>query len=443
MKKIIALCLLVAASAMSLAAKEDLGKLFGEAMKQPRAVGQFFCFDNKKGKIINSKDLYDYCQSKGYLTDKEKNTTRNVQRFGDIVEVVDKFYFLPESEFINYYFELATNSQSKTLIDAGDANVISPTSQYIITKVYNVKWQGRCKDGMIDGAGKGISEISKGNYLIIIGSFDKGWPVGSCTTMLIHKDSDKTQSFSYRQDAFHDGMAAVSINDKYGFINQSGVFAIQPQYSRVLSPFADGKASVKRNNGEEIIIDKSGSFIDYTEAQKTIIAREEAEKERRLAEQRAEAERAEAERQAGERRNGDVWNLGRSITSYFERNYDGELSSVDYGEGEYDCIITGCNCSLYTPSMENIKSGASFYDIGFPDDGSITYYYKYRGLRIRINFDGEYRDGSKYYIWIDRKAPASSNGSKKRSNKQPARKKSGSGKSSNSGSSKKSSGGLN
>ena len=59
--------------------------------------------------------------------------------------------------------------------------------------------------------------------------------------------------------AFVEGLAAVKQNDKWGFINREGRFAIQPQFHDVFG-FSEGLAAVKKDK-KYGYIDKNGTFV--------------------------------------------------------------------------------------------------------------------------------------------------------------------------------------
>ncbi|WP_368123615.1 WG repeat-containing protein [Bacteroides cellulosilyticus] len=72
-------------------------------------------------------------------------------------------------------------------------------------------------------------------------------------------------------DDFSEGLAIVTINDEYGFIDKSGKFVIEPQFEYA-SKFSDGISRVE-NNGKEFKIDTNGnvvsdldSYEDFTES---------------------------------------------------------------------------------------------------------------------------------------------------------------------------------
>ena len=62
-------------------------------------------------------------------------------------------------------------------------------------------------------------------------------------------------------DNFGDeGLAAVKLNSKYGFINNKGEFVISPQFEYIYKPFSYGLSYVQQN-GNNRYIDKTGKLI--------------------------------------------------------------------------------------------------------------------------------------------------------------------------------------
>lgn len=61
---------------------------------------------------------------------------------------------------------------------------------------------------------------------------------------------------------FHDGYAAVlTSNNKWGFIDNTNTFRIDPIYSLQPMPFSEGFALVKRKEGANCLIDKTGKTV--------------------------------------------------------------------------------------------------------------------------------------------------------------------------------------
>ena len=66
----------------------------------------------------------------------------------------------------------------------------------------------------------------------------------------------------YYADGFKEGLALVleTHDGKYGFIDTTGEFVIEPQFDELSTGFYDGLARVKVN-GKTSFIDKSGNFV--------------------------------------------------------------------------------------------------------------------------------------------------------------------------------------
>ena len=60
-----------------------------------------------------------------------------------------------------------------------------------------------------------------------------------------------------------DGMAAIKVGKKWGFIDANGNMVIPPQFEEVNS-FSEGSAEVK-SNGQWVHIDKTGKIVSQRE----------------------------------------------------------------------------------------------------------------------------------------------------------------------------------
>ena len=64
---------------------------------------------------------------------------------------------------------------------------------------------------------------------------------------------------------FSEGRAPVMVDEKWGYIDPSGAYIIEPQFDEAL-PFKDGAARVRINVGERQTygyIDRAGKFLWY------------------------------------------------------------------------------------------------------------------------------------------------------------------------------------
>ena len=156
----------------------------------------------------------------------------------------------------------------------------------------DVRWSGDVRNGKIQGSGIGFVSVS-GNYLFIRGMFNDGFPQGK-----VNFDYPNKKFTVVIGDA-HNGFSNFMVDNKYGFINELNNSIIPATYKKVLQPFnSSGYAEVVNDKDEEIKIDRSGMFIDYTDNQKWIFEEERKLVEReaaRVAEEKRQAERKAAE----------------------------------------------------------------------------------------------------------------------------------------------------
>ncbi|MBX7242223.1 MAG: WG repeat-containing protein [Bacteroidia bacterium] len=95
-------------------------------------------------------------------------------------------------------------------------------------------------------------EIREGYRLVkangLFGFID---PAGKPLTGLLYQDAGE----------FNEGRAAVKLNNKWGFIDKNGLIVIPVIFSKVNTPFRNGKAEVVKD-GKTIFIDEKGQCID-------------------------------------------------------------------------------------------------------------------------------------------------------------------------------------
>ena len=98
-----------------------------------------------------------------------------------------------------------------------------------------------------------------------IGDFISGWArleLGQGCTYVSPNGTLMQKTFKDAQD-FSDGLAAVAVETgsgvRWGFIDSTGRFVIEPKFSNRPSPFSFGYAVVKKTNGKMVFINKQGS----------------------------------------------------------------------------------------------------------------------------------------------------------------------------------------
>ena len=303
-------------------------KHFREALTRGRQAKSYYELVNEEKKVIKLNDLTDFCQSHGYLWSKDY-TTKEIPKFGDVATSIHRFYFLPKEEWVYYVFEWTdrTMSRSSDLRNKGSVYFFDAASNSFICLRDNAMWTGSVSDGFVEGNGAGIWTRDGRNYYYFSGNFRKGFPVGKAKFRVVDSQSSGSWGYSPRETlpsgragdgpAFRevelgemqDGMALFRYLDNgekrkegselWGYVTQAGTITIKPKY-KTAYPFSDGRAAVVDDKGQDIYINKTGLFVDYTEKQKKIFAdakaKEEAEKaeqerQRLLAEQKAEEER--------------------------------------------------------------------------------------------------------------------------------------------------------
>ena len=272
-------------------------KLFQEGLSKERARKHFYFAENGKGKGMSLDNLLKYANNHDYLIG--HYTTKEIKRFGDKDTAIEFFYFLPQKEYPSYVFEFATNN---TNIKLSDLSKTGSCWLYINGKFspYNLKWSGNIIDGKLDGEGIGffISE-DENLYLVTTGKFQKGLPLGSLQVekFVYNKNNPETVSFynisSVNVNNLQEGLASfTAAGGKWGFVSKDGEIVVQPTYESVIKEFSNGKAEVL-SDGKEIIIGRTGNYIDLTDNQKNIEAQKKAKEEQERL--RAEQERKQKE----------------------------------------------------------------------------------------------------------------------------------------------------
>lgn len=295
-------------------------KLFQEGLRSGRAPQKFYYAKNTKGKGVSLEKMKQYAAKQNYLLG--NYTTKQIDRFGDKQTAIDGIYFMPLDEYPKYVFEYAFPGYGYDGLKQHGSCWFFIDGKFI--KYDNVSWSGKVENGMLEGSGYAFWTSSSGGlFFAVDGQFQKGLPMGLMNLKQFSiKLSEPTKVlFESRSNInvglLGDGFASFSVgNGKWGFVTSNGIIAIEPKYETVIKKFDNGKAEVKQTD-KEIIIDKTGQFVDYTVGQKKIFAEEKAkqdaikaeeERQRRLAEQKAEEERraAEEERRIAEAKEEDL-----------------------------------------------------------------------------------------------------------------------------------------
>jgi hypothetical protein len=112
------------------------------------------------------------------------------------------------------------------------------------------------KNGMItQEEDSDLLDFSEGFALV---SFDSATVNTSFSTSFINKKGERISTRLFeRANKFSDGMAAIQLDDKWGFIDTTGNIVIQPQYD-IRSDFSEGLAPVYAGSSQGFI-DKTGA----------------------------------------------------------------------------------------------------------------------------------------------------------------------------------------
>lgn len=348
-------------------------KHFREALERGRQAKSYYELINADKKVIKLEDLTEFCQSHGYLWSKDY-TTKEIPKFGDVATSIHRFYFLPKEEWVYYVFEWTdrTMSRSSDLRNKGSVYFFDAASNSFICLRDNAMWTGSVSDGFVEGNGAGIWTRDGRNYYYFSGNFRKGFPVGKAKFRVVDSQSSGAWGYSPREtlpsgragdgSAFRevelgemqDGMALFRYLDNgekrkegselWGYVSQSGAIAIKPIY-KTAHAFSNGRAAVVNDKGEDVYIDKTGQFVDYTAKQKQIIAeakakeaaeKAEQERQRLLAEQKAaeeqrkaEAKEADLKRRIEANKNTRLWSRGCRLAYRYPNGYEYVLATLE------------------------------------------------------------------------------------------------------------------
>lgn len=348
-------------------------KLFREALTKGREYRDYYVLINDGNKALMEDDVIKFCREHNYLWN-SKYVTKTVSRFGDVVNSVFKFFFIPKSLFSHYVFEWCDRSSFKgsQLKSKGIAYFYDPEANQFIS-LRNALWTGDIVDGYVNGHGAGICQKDDQFFYYFTGTFQRGFPIGKATYRYVDTDDNIAWGYSPREKTpsgrngngapfrevevgkMSEGMAAFRYLDNggvsggspsknFGYIDQNGYVIIKPSYQEA-SPFNGGRAAVKNDKGEEVYIDKAGQMIDYTQGQKNIFAREKARQDsiqaaenrkKLLAEQKAAEEKraAEAKEAALKRRieankNTKLWSKGCRLAYRFPNGTEYVIATLE------------------------------------------------------------------------------------------------------------------
>ena len=302
-------------------------KLLKNAIKEGRKADSFYEIENPNYRF----SLSDFQSLASKYDCILEYSTKDVQRFGSVSQVVDRAYLLPRSEFNDFICACLSRPwggaglSSKTQRGAGWMYFYpdkQARKESYFFKYDNVWWSGRTADGLIDGSGEGFA--ANDTWMVAFkGTFCKGYPSGSIRFRWLSKkktgdgfQQDKVVEMTTACGTFHDDIAWFKIGDRYGFMDAAQQRLLEPKYGMVLQDFKDSfpgtnYAVIKHTDGLEWKMNRNGELFAYSDNQQKIFAdieaaKVEAEKrkaeERRLAAEKRKVERAEQEKEAARKR---------------------------------------------------------------------------------------------------------------------------------------------
>lgn len=299
MKKI---CLLICYTLLSTIGAFAQADLFNDGLKQGRVPNEFYKLDNRKNKRISKSDLFEYAKANNYVI--EGVSLKSVSRFGDVTYIANQAMFIPYEEYPAYLYHNIRQTKRfpyEALKQEGAALVFIAFPKFtkdwkaeqILYQVPNAKWSGAIKNGKIDGYGEGYLCWAEGPDKETVayyfeGSFKEGAPIGKINYSYIalqparalEEKEEKLLTGTVYCGPVSENRISFSVdNSLHGFLDtSSGRITVPPIYKQV-APYKLGQAVVCNDKNQEIIINKSGLFVDYTDKQKKLNAIKQKEEE--------------------------------------------------------------------------------------------------------------------------------------------------------------------
>ena len=256
-------------------------KAFQEAIKKGRVPTEFYVLRNDKSKMIRLSDVEEYAKENNYILG--KHSMKEISRFGDTDESIAQIEFLPMVEYPSYiYANITSNTTTSPSLTSEGAGYLfvddekADGTKYLERKDH-VFWSGNFSNGLLDGKGYGcvVSQDYK-RMVFFEGTFQNGFPIGTIDTTPYMSDigkyveANKENGTTREVGELHEGLATFITSSGMGFIDGEGNIAIKPQFKSVVSYFQNGQAIMRDSNDKEVVIDKAGTFIDYSPHQKEL-----------------------------------------------------------------------------------------------------------------------------------------------------------------------------
>lgn len=394
-------------------------KYFEKALKNGRTSGNFYFVVLDSDKAVKDEDVIEFANKNNYLL---RNITHQmVNRFGDKFNGVKSFSFLPISEIPQVIFETKfnTNIPYKEIAAKGKSKVYFWMGGNSLFNLYSgFYWSGNVtSEGFADGDGLGFyfSDLDKISAFFT-GRFNKGVLQGNGTFATysysdisnFDKASVVTNSIHLNSN-FYDDMAVLTVGGKKGFVGKDMKTGFYPKYKSVVQEFSNGKAIVLNDDNKEIVINKTGNFIAYSDRQIQIDEqrRKEEEERRRIAIENEKNRIHEAYNLAIN--SNDETQLLQFYSQHKSSSYD---FAKDYANTAYNKAIK-LNEKNYQPFIDelNYNQGNSLVKMIFTtNDGSpialkVDYIYnfldgEYSGQGISTGLIGEILTGKSEKILL-------------------------------------------
>ena len=252
-------------------------RLFKKALANgPQNNGYYYVIYNKGNRMLHVDDLQKYADKNGYILGDA--TYKNIIRFRKYAMSVETIEFMPKTSYVPYIYSNINYALSlPTSVNSCSAYVYSSSSNSL-QLLNGLNWSGITINNKADGYGVLAADFNQ--YIMFIeGRFENGFPIGDLKiskyttngTYYKFRHSNLSKDMVISVGELHDGLAYIKSNGKYGFIDQNGNLVIKNEIDSIVSDFDEGRATVVKNN-EEQIIDSNGDFLDYTQKQKEIFA---------------------------------------------------------------------------------------------------------------------------------------------------------------------------
>ena len=268
-------------------------KQFETAIKNGRSSGGFYQATVANDKAVKETDVLEYASKNNYLL--RNITYQIVNRFGDKFKGVKSFDFLPVSEIPQVVYETKFRSgvTYNKLIGSNKANVFYWTNTAMFKNYSGFYWSGNVSQGFVQGEGVGLFYDENRKFALFFkGNFQNGVLQGNGSfAAYSYSDINNFDKGSYSNEdihlnnTFNDDMAVLTVDGKKGFIGKDMKEGFYPKYKTVIQEFSNGKAIVLNDDNKEIVINKVGSFLAYSDRQIQIDEqrRREEEERRRIA----------------------------------------------------------------------------------------------------------------------------------------------------------------